>query len=231
MKVAHSRLLQCLSISQDLGSLIGLLHRLSLGCRGTFKVVAAECSWIRGDNTNLGMQIVHGCLLECKSISQDISTLISKLIILGFRSRRAVKVVTPEASSIHRTDSNLRMHKVHSRLLQCLSIGKNTCPLIRDFDIFHLGCRGTFKVVTTKCRGILSLDGILRMEISPRGLLKLHCILQNLGDLIGILVLETFGSGRTVKVVAPKASSVSGHDRLLGVEKGSGEILKSTSVS
>jgi len=231
MHVVHSRLLQCCSLSQHKSTLFCLFNILSRRSRRTREEVAAKRSAIRGGDTDFRMHVIHSKLLESRSLFQNLGTLISKLIILGLSSRGTAKVVAAKASTIGRGDSNFGMHVVHSRLLQCCSLSQHKSTLFCLFNILSRRSRRTREEVAAKRSAIRGGDTDFRMHVIHSKLLESRSLFQNLGTLISKLIILGLSSRRATKVVAAKASTISGGNSTLGVCIRYGERLEGACVS
>jgi len=228
--VIHGRLFQSTGIRQDTSSLESIAGIFHFGSRGTPVVVATEQGRIHTGNSNLRMEVVHSSLLQCESISQDLRTLISKLVLLGLRGTEAIEVAPREASTICSLDTNFGVHVIHGRLFQSTGIRQDTSSLESIAGIFHFGSRGTPVVVATEQGSILCHNLVLRMHIGTSCLLELCHILHNIRDFICLLILQLFRSRGAIEEVATLGCTVRGQDGLFGVEECDGEVLEGTGV-
>ncbi len=125
----RSKPLEGSSVFQDLCSLVRDLFILDFRSRVMVEVVAAEVGAVSGGDSDLGMHVLHGELLESNRISEHKTTLIGNLLALGLRGRVAAEVVAAKQSCISSLDTNFGMQEVEITLMAAADFGDKQAVL------------------------------------------------------------------------------------------------------
>ena len=220
MHVINCKSLECSSIGQGHVTLFRILNRFLFRSRSTVKIAASTCSCkqskLRGRNTNLGVHVIHGQLLESNCISQRHATLFRLLFRFLLSGRSTVKVATSSSGRIGSNDSKLGVHVIDRKPFKCSCIGQCHSAHLSLFN--RLLLNGTEAVeVATSSRSTGRNNSKFGMHVIDCKPLESNCISQRHGTLFHILNRLLLSGRNTIKVTTSSSGWIGSNNSKFGM--------------